>query len=101
MAQRLGEWQPVEYVGAQDGEDDIWRGHPGRVLDGEVPGGLVTVAWVNGPSTELPAEAVAPITHDEYQSRGRRVASLVHPLREVPIPRFNVAGEEWPDGRRL
>lgn len=94
MAERLHGRQPVQYVGPQDGEDEVWQGHPGRVLDDV--GSFVVVAWVNGPSTEVAVDDIATLTEQEYVARGERVASLLHPLRDTPIPRVNVAGHEWP-----
>ena len=93
----MKQWQPVEYVGPEDGSDEVWQGQPGRVIDPAGPGRTVIVAFVNGPSVEIDEGDVAPLTEREYLDRGQRVAALQHPLRDQPIPRVNLAGDEWPD----
>ena len=91
-------WQAVEYAGEDDGENDVWQGHPGRVVDVHLTD--VSVSWVNGPSWELPEGNLRPLTESEYLARGDRVISRRHPLRDQPISGFNVSGHEWPDGHR-
>ena len=86
----------VEFVGNDDAE--VYRGHPGRVVDvGQMPH-EVSVSFVNGPSCCYPPEQLRRLPEAKYLARGRRLVSLMHPLDERPVARFNAEGEEWPDG---
>ena len=88
----------MAYVGPDDGENEVWQGHPGRVVD--VNFTEVSVSWVNGPSWALLEENLRPLTEAEYLARGDRLVDCQHPLRDQAVPRINPSGHEWPDGHR-
>jgi hypothetical protein len=88
----------VAYVGAEDGEHEVYRGHPGRVIDAGLMPHDLAVSFVNGPSICLGPEDLRELSEADYLARGRRLVRLLHPLEERPVPRFNAAGDEWPDG---
>lgn len=89
---------PVEYLG-EELVLQVYRGHPGRVVDVEALPSEVSVSFVNGPSLACSPDEVRPLPEPDYISRGHRLVSLRHPLEDRAVPRFNAEGDEWPEGR--
>lgn len=88
----------VEFLG-EDLVLRVYRGHPGRVVDVEAMPSEVSVSFVNGPSLACSPEEVRQLAEADYVSRGRRLVSLLHPLEDRAVSRFNAEGDEWPEGR--
>ncbi len=91
--------EAVEYVGPDDGDLHLFRGHPGRVFDGSRQEfGDVCVSFVNGPSTACRPNELRPLSEDEYLRRGRRLVELQHPLDDRPVSGLFLPSQEWPEG---
>lgn len=88
--------QPVEYLGVDDEESQVFQGHPGRVFDLHGLPEAVYVSFVNGPSTRCLVELLRPISEEIYRSRGDRLVSRRHPLEDRPVPGLMAPGHEWP-----
>jgi hypothetical protein len=94
----LREGDRVEYVGAED-DEFLHRGHPGVLWScNSLPPSNI-VSFVNGPSLDFEnTSALRRLAFDEYVRRGRRLVKCLHPLEDREVPRFNLAGHEWPEG---
>jgi hypothetical protein len=80
----------VEYLGEDISEVQVWRGHPGRVIDTEQHdlAEEVVVGLVGGPSMSFPVGDLRALDATSYRRRGERVVFGRHPLedREVGSP---------------
>lgn len=85
----------VEHADEDDDAHDLYRGHPGRVIDVHLE---VAVSFVNGPSLSMPARYLRPLTDAEYLRRGRRLVEGVHPIDGRRVAGLLARGHEWPDG---
>lgn len=89
----------VVYIGPEDVEQALYHGHPGRVVDtGQAPT-HVDVSFVNGTSCSVSPELLVAVDEAIYLTRGRRLVSCLHPVLDSSVPRYNLAGDEWPEGR--
>jgi hypothetical protein len=88
----------VQYVGGDDGENQVFAGHPGLIVDDGLWPFEVAVSFVNGPSICLRPAELAPLLDGEYIARGRRLVRGHHPVMDGAVPRFNAPGDEWPEG---
>ena len=87
----------VEFLG-EDLMLQVYRGHPGRVVDVDAMPSEVSVSFINGPSMACSPAEVRQLPEPDYVSRGERLVSLRHPLEDRAVSRFNAAGDEWPEG---
>lgn len=88
--------QVIEYVGAEDEDLGLFRGHPGRVFLLRGLPESVYASFVNGPSLSCPVASLAPLSQATFVHRGERVVAGLHPLDERPIRRLMAPGHEWP-----
>lgn len=88
----------VQYVGSDLPDEQMWEGHPGRIIDDGLWPTEVAVAFVNGATVCMPPDQLRLIDEAEYARLGHRTAGCTHPLRDEAIPRVTVEGQEWPDG---
>ncbi len=89
----LGSW--IEYVGDDLSEIQVWRGHPGVVVD--LPPGEVMASMVGGPTMCFGPSDLRALDETSYRRRGERIISGMHPLddREVGDP-ITAEGSHWP-----
>lgn len=93
----------IAYTGPDVEEMAFYHGHPG-VIDSVVresnPKGekflVVIASFVSGPSLQVPADDLEPLTKEEYLKRGKRLCRNTHPLEELPVVTVGAPGEEWP-----
>ena len=88
----------VQYFGPDLPDEEMWEGHPGRIIDDGLWPREVAVSFVNAASVCMPPAELQVIDDVEYARLGHRTARCLHPLRDEAIPRTVVEGQEWPDG---
>lgn len=90
----------VEYLGDDDPEGYLWKGHPGLLWHCNTMPPVNVVGFVNGPSLDFSSTSeLRLLTFEEYVRRGRRLVAGLHPLDDRPVPRLIAEGQEWSEGR--
>lgn len=85
------EGDAVEFLHEDEPGDWLWHGHPGRVIgvidysDGNSPN--VCVTFPGGPSLEMVAGQVGPLSIDDYTRRVDRLRRGRHPISEMELGR--------------
>jgi hypothetical protein len=88
----------VEYTDADIPELQVWRGHPGLVIDMQAwDPPEASVCLVGGPSMCFPVRELVALDAVTYRQRGDRIIAGKHPLeqRQVGAP-ITADGSHWP-----
>ena len=88
----------VEYVGEDEPDLHVWRGHPGLVVDiqfWERP--EASVSFVGSLSMCVPLDELQELDVETCRQRGNRVIAGNHPLDDRDIdPPITADGWHWP-----
>ena len=96
----MQEGDRVEYVGDDNAELFLWRGHPGLLYHCNTVPSVNIVGFVNGPSLDFSSTSeLRVLSFDEYVRRGRRLVDGLHPLDDRQVTPLMARGHEWSEGK--